>query len=321
MTQQALAALSLALGAIGLVPRREAIVVLAVLALPFAPERAWPARTVWAAESIYHVVQVVQLGPLRGLVLDQEQSLHTALDPKGGRAHGYWDDFAVGSLLARGHRVLVLGMGGGASVQAVRSADPQAMIDAVEIDPLVVRVAAEQFGIVAGPDLRINVGDARRFLAASHESYDVIQMDLFRGGPDIPSHLATLEFYELARSRLNPGGVLMVNVFDLAPSHPLLASVATTLSYAFSGVYVRSLKEMNHIIIAFDERRSLAQVQASLAAAPAQVSEIAREFTQSLRQLSPDSGSQVLTDDRAPVEGLTRRMMAEARSAGLLPAP
>src|SRR5262249_34099669 len=152
---------------------------------------------------------------------------------------GYWDDFAVGPIVARGHRVLVLGMGGGASVRAVRLADPEATIDAVEIDPIVVQAAASRFGIEPGPKLRIHVGDARRFLAASPDAYDVIQVDLFRGGPEIPSHLATREFYALARARLNRGGVLMVNAFDIAPGHPVLASVTATVSTAFPAIFVR----------------------------------------------------------------------------------
>jgi hypothetical protein len=320
-TQQGLAAVSLILGTIGLLPRRGAIVGLAALALPFAPERAWPARTVWTAESIYHVVQVVELGSLRGLVLDQEQALHSALEPKGGRTHGYWDDFAMGPLLARGHRVLVLGMGGGASVHAVRSADPEAMIDAVEIDPLVVQVASEQFGIMPGPDLKIHVGDARRFLASSADRFDVIQMDLFRGGPEIPGHLATREFYELARARLDPGGVLMINVFDLAPGHPLLASIATTLSQVFPGILVRSHNQLNHTVLAFGEPRSLPEVRRALDAAPTPVAEIAREVSRDLQPFSPDRGAIILTDDRAPVEQLTRQMMAAARNPAGLQSP
>ncbi len=318
-TLQGLAALSLVFGAIGLVPRRLSIVGLVTLALPWAPEREWPKGTVWTDESIYHVVQVVEAGSIRGLVLDQQRSLHTALDLKGGPANGYWDDFAVGPLLARGHRVLVLGMGGGASIRAVRSADPQAAIDAVEIDPLVVRVAAEQFGISSGPGLRIHVGDARRFLAASREGYDVIQMDLFRGGPEVPSHLATREFFELARQRLNPGGVLMVNVFDIAPGHPLLATLAATLSQAFPAIFVRTRRQMNHVVVAFAEPRSLTEVRAALDAAPLPVADIARAVSRDVRPLSADRDALVLTDDRAPVERLTQRMMEAARIAGVLP--
>jgi hypothetical protein len=256
---------------------------------------------------------------LRGLVLDQEQSLHTAVDREGGRTHGYWDDFAVGPILARGHRVLVLGMGGGASVRAVRLADPRATIDAVEIDPMVVQAAVGRFGIEPGPELRVHQGDARRFLAASRETYDVIQVDLFRGGPEIPSHLATREFYELARGRLNHGGVLMVNVFDLAPAHGLLASLTATMSKPFPTIFVRSRNQMNHAILAFAEPRSLSEVQRELEAAPSSVSDVAREIARELRPLLAKPGAIVLTDDRAPIEELTRQMMADARTAGFLP--
>jgi hypothetical protein len=318
-TLQVLAAVSLVLGAVGLMPRRGATGGLAALALLAAPDREWPPRTVWTGESIYHVVQVVQLGALRGLVLDQETSLHSAIDSAGGRTGGYWDDFALGPLLSSGHRVLVLGMGGGASIAAVRAADPQAIIDAVEIDPLVVRVAAEQFGVEAGPRLTIHTRDARRFLAASGDAYDVIQFDLFRGGPDIPSHLATVEFFELVRAHLRPGGVLMVNAFDLAPEHPLLASVAATLARTFPSVFVRSRRGMNHLLLAFAATRSLSEVRAALEAAPSAIADVAREAAAELRPPSYGPATAVLTDDRAPVEELTSRMMQAARAARTLP--
>ena len=318
-TLQGLAAASLVLGAMGLVPRRASVGGLAAVALLAAPDREWPARTTWTGESIYHVVQVVQLGKLRGLVLDEETSLHTAIDVTGGgRTSGYWDDFAVGPLLSMGHRALVLGMGGGASVQALRAADPGAVIDAVEIDPVVVKVAAEQFGVQPDPLLRIHVGDARRFLAASNETYDVIQSDLFRGGTDIPSHLATVEFYELARRHLRPGGVLMVNVFDVAQGHPLLSSVSATVGRVFPSVFVRSRNEMNHLLLAFAETRSLSDVRTALGAAPSAVSDIAREVSRDVGPSTYGADATVLTDDRAPVERLTGQMMQAARVMGML---
>jgi len=320
-TLQALAAVTIALGVAGLLPRRGAAGGLAALALLGASDHEFPARTVWKGESLYHVVQVVEVGRLRGLVLDQEDALHTAIDPRGGPTGRYWDDFAVGPLLARGRRGLVLGMGAGASVRAVRSADPIADVDAVEIDPLVVRVARERFGIEPGPALRVHVGDARRFLAATDESWDVVQADLFRGGPDIPSHLVTEEFFALVRSHLRPGGVAMVNVFDVAPGHPLLASVAATVSRAFPSVFVRSRNELNHVLVAFAEPRSIDEVRAALAGAvPAAVAGIARDFREAVAEPAAAPSATVLTDDRAPIEALTRRMMASAREAGNLPA-
>jgi spermidine synthase len=210
-------------------------------------------------------------------------------------------------------------MGAGASVRGLQAVDPHAVIDAVEIDPVVVRVAAEQFGVVPGALLRIHTSDARRFLAASSDSYDVIQSDLFRGGPDIPSHLATVEFFDLVRRRLRRGGVLMVNVFDVAPGHPLLSSVEATVARVFPSVFVRTRKEMNHLLLAFAEARSLSDVRAALDAAPSAVSDIAREVSRDVRPSSYAPDTIVLTDDRAPIEQLTSRMMRTARAAGTLP--
>jgi predicted membrane-bound spermidine synthase len=319
-TLQGLALSTIALGVAGLVPRRTAALGLVALGLFGASERAYPARTVWSAESLYHVVQVVDLGPLRGLVLDREDALHTAIDPDGGPTGRYWDDFAAGPLLANGHRVLVLGMGAGASIRAVRSADPLADVDAVEIDPVVARVAREQFGLVAGPRLRIHVGDARRFLAAETGGWDVVQADLFRGGPDIPGHLVTEEFFALVRRRLRPRGVAMVNVFDVSPDRALLGRVGATLSRVFPSVFVRSRNGMNHVLVAFGEERGEAEMRSALATAPPLAAAVAAAFSREVRPFAADPGAAVLTDDRAPIEALTRRMMASARAAGILPA-
>ena len=321
-TLQSLAAVSLVLGAVGLLPRRASIGGLAAVALLAAPERDWPAKTVWTGESIYHVVQVVELGKLRGLVLDQETSLQTAIDVTGVATEG----LAVTGTTSPSARCSRAATGCSSSAWAGgrRSAPfeppiPDAVIDAVEIDPVVVRVAAEQFGVEPGALLRIHTSDARRFLAASSDAYDVVQSDLFRGGPDIPSHLATVEFYELARLHLRPGGVLMVNVFDLAPGHPLLSSVAATLARVFPSVFVRTRNEMNHLLLAFAEPRSLSDVQAALGAAPSAISDIAREVSRDVRPSTYGPDATVLTDDRAPVERLTGQMMRAARVAGMLP--
>jgi hypothetical protein len=76
---------------------------------------------------------------------------------------------------------------------------------------------------------------------------------------------------------------------------------------------------MNHVLLAFGEPKSLAEIQAALAAAPAQVAEIATDVSREIRPYSPGPGALVLTDDKAPIEALTRRMMRTARGPGALP--
>jgi hypothetical protein len=76
---------------------------------------------------------------------------------------------------------------------------------------------------------------------------------------------------------------------------------------------------MNHVVLAFVEPRSLPAIRVALETAPPSVSGIASEVSRDLRPLFPDHAALVLTDDRAPVERLTGRMMADARAAGLIP--
>ena len=53
--------------------------------------------------------------------------------------------------------------------------------------------------------------DARPYLRRTDRRYDVIMVDAYRQ-PYIPFYLATREFFQLARDRLEPGGVVIVNV-------------------------------------------------------------------------------------------------------------
>jgi len=58
----------------------------------------------------------------------------------------------------------------------------------------------------------VEVDDGRRFLQRhAGERYDVIMVDAFYSD-GVPFHLTTLEFVELLRDRLTPGGVIATNV-------------------------------------------------------------------------------------------------------------
>ena len=57
------------------------------------------------------------------------------------------------------------------------------------------------------PGLQVRIADARRFVRASHEQYDVIVADLFHPARDGAGALYTLEHFQAIRSRLAPGGL------------------------------------------------------------------------------------------------------------------
>jgi spermidine synthase len=96
---------------------------------------------------------------------------------------------------------------------------PDVAIDAVEIDPVVVRMAREWFGIVAGPRLRVHTVDALDFIDRDEGRYDLIYVDAFlepnAAGVDnigIPDGLRQRAILDKLRARLTAGGVAVFNL-------------------------------------------------------------------------------------------------------------
>jgi len=120
------------------------------------------------------------------------------------------------------NQVALVGLGAGISLGATTSHADVQTIDCIEISPGVVE-AHEFFSHWNGspasdPRVTIHLADGRNFLGAFPGTYDVITVD-----PVDPPvcNLYTREFYELARSALRPGGLMVqwVPLFRLAPEH------------------------------------------------------------------------------------------------------
>lgn len=100
---------------------------------------------------------------------------------------------------------LAIGLGAGVTLAAARATVPHAEL--VEINPGVIR-AVRRYGIPGLLDgIPIAINDARNHLLRTERQYDIISSE-----PSYPteagvSNLFTYEFYELAASRLTPGGV------------------------------------------------------------------------------------------------------------------
>ena len=125
----------------------------------------------------------------------------------------YWDEPLVLPFAARAappRSIAILGSAAGTVARAYGHFFPATRIDAVEIDPKLTEVGRELFDLRA-PDLHTHAADARPWLRATQRRFDVIYVDAYRQ-PYIPFYLATKEFFRLAKQRLNPGGMVIVNV-------------------------------------------------------------------------------------------------------------
>ena len=150
-------------------------------------------------------------------------------------------------------RVLIVGLGGGAMVRFLTHHEPQVQIDAVEIDPAVVRIADEYFGVRSGGNVRVHTADAVAFVESTTDRYDLILMDAFlrpSSGTDatgVPTGLKTLEFLERLKGVLAPGGVVAFNVNEHASMADDIAAVAA----AFGDIAVyRCPPADNKVVIA-----------------------------------------------------------------------
>src|SRR6185295_1855857 len=108
-------------------------------------------------------------------------------------------------------RVVVIGCGAGVTAGAV-SVDPVVERETIaEIEPLVPRVVStyfseHNFDVVRNPKVHVQIDDARHFLLTTAEKFDAITSDPFDPWVKGAATLYTKEFFDLAKSKLNPGG-------------------------------------------------------------------------------------------------------------------
>ncbi len=172
-------------------------------------------------------------------------------------------------------RVLVVGLGGGSIPNFIAHNYPSAHVDAVEIDPVVVDVARDWFGVSEGDRLRLVVEDGRQFVERVSEPYDVIFLDAF-GESSIPPTLTSREFLEAVRRAVGTEGVVIANVWS-GPLNPLYGSMATTYQTVFDEFYLFDVPRRANRIFALLPR-----------AATLEPAALAQRLTQLSRRLSGD---------------------------------
>jgi len=160
----------------------------------------------------YHRIIVTETRDERQLNFDKSLQSAMRLDDPYASVHPYTDYLHLAlALKPDADHVLALGMGGGTVTKRMWRDYPDMRIDTVEIDPVVVDIAKEYFELPQDERLRHIVQDGRRFVQTTDETYDVIIVDTYYADA-IPFHLTTQEFFEEAKQRLEPGGVIACNV-------------------------------------------------------------------------------------------------------------
>jgi len=181
------------------------------------------------------------------------------------------------------------------------------------LDPAVTAVGRRFFGLGDNPRLHLITADARPFLRRTDARYDLIVVDAYRP-PYVPFYLATQEFFRLARSRLTPGGAIVLNVAAAPGDHRLAEGVSGTLATEFPLVLTWQALRFNQFVIGLDRAEPKERLVQRLTRGPAQLRPLADLLARDMKIASPSIDP--WTDDRAPVEWLTDRMILEFAARG-----
>jgi spermidine synthase len=153
----------------------------------------------------------------------------------------------------------MLGLGGGAWPRLLLKHHSRVIIDAVDVDPVVVEAAKRFFFVEEGPRLRLIVDDAARFVARDdvrERRYDVIFIDAFSGDA-MPQSLSTAAFFQALRRLLTDDGVLVVNVALVSEDDA--AAIIARVADVFPGCsWARAKQEENQLV--FAAKRPIGQV-------------------------------------------------------------
>src|SRR5215210_75824 len=301
----------------------------ALIALPVGTLKADTengGRVIHEAETEYQYARVIEYpSGRRTLELNEGQAQHSVCQaecdagPTGPRepssvlTGNVWDghlvDFYAG-LDTPPRRVAILGNAAGTTSRAYEQFFPRTRVDGVEIDSELSDIGRTYFDM-NNPRLHLYHEDARPFLRRIDASYDVISVDAYRQ-PYIPFYLTTVEFFETARDRLAPGGVVIVNVGHPKRQDDLEKVLTATIGEVFPHVMRDPIENTNTLLVASRVPISADRLGDAVPGLPEALRPTALAAAERLGP--PLRGGDVYTDDRAPVEWLIDKSIVDYAS-------
>lgn len=144
--------------------------------------------------------------------------------------------------------VLLLGLGGGSVVPTLRQErGVTGPITAVELDPVVIQVAADEFGIRTGPGLNVICADAFAWVAtAPVATFELVVVDLFLDLA-LPAELGEAGFWQNLLRLTRPGGWVLCNLLvtaELWPDGQYLPEFLEELGFEVKDLEVEQLNRL-----------------------------------------------------------------------------
>lgn len=272
----------------------------------------WETNLAYEGESIYNYLQVRES--------DDEVILSTnvlfgvqSILKKDESLTGMYYDYALAAPLMAGAKekekldVLILGMGTGTYATQCKRYFDNVQMEGVEIDEKITALAREYFELPE--DVRVTTYDGRAYLNAVDKKYDVIFVDAFQD-ITIPFQMSSVEFFSEVKAHLKEGGVMTVNLNMRGEEEGNINEyLLDTVSDVFASVYLLDVTGCtNRVAYAFDSEETMQVFRNNVARTKEEeLASLMRHILLEMKRY--EAGEHVMTDDRAPVELLSMRVI------------
>lgn len=190
--------------------------------------------------------------PTRFFMQDKSLSGAMFLDTDDYRdmTYGYTKYYSLYKILdTKPTNLLVLGGGIYTVPKALQSELPEAIIDVVDIEPMLLDLAQQYFNVIPTDKLNTYTVDGRRFLQESDQRYDFIFSDVYSSLFSIPYQFTTIEFFNLAKDHLEEDGIFVANLIGNLSriDESLIFTIFNTFRQVFPNSYLFAVEEPNGI--------------------------------------------------------------------------
>ena len=149
--------------------------------------------------------------------------------------HTYVQAMLAVLLFLQPKSVIVLGLGGGSLVHALRHYDAAINITAVELRASVIQVSKQYFQLPIGKKLSLVHQDAIEFIYSNeHKKVDIIFADIYTE-QGVNQHQLSLPFMEYCRKGLKQDGMLVLNCWkEHSRDNDFLANLKHEFTYVYA---------------------------------------------------------------------------------------
>jgi len=227
---------------------------------------------VWQKESGGHLYEVRSAG--RSLRLYTDGVCHSQYNPTSPLTGHIWDLLMLPAFFHEQgavKRVLVLGVGGGASIHLLRHFVHPETIVGVELNPVHMHVARRFFGL-KHDSIQLVLADAVQWIEDYQgEKFDLIIDDLFaeENGEPVPAVASNPGWFNRLLKHLSKGGLIVKNFLDMQSARSSAGLTNPGVSQNFSSIFQLTTPYNENVAIAYLKRPSTSQaLRKHLAATP-----------------------------------------------------